>query len=71
MKKEKYEIQIELREGLNTFVLHALNLGKYKPNTAALNVFDGEKKHRIILESNMNESGTLQINYKKKRDDKK
>ena len=71
LKKEKYEIQIELREGLNTFVLHALNLGKYKPNTAALNVFDGEKKHRIILESNMNESGTLQINYKKKRDDKK
>ncbi|MDB9963935.1 hypothetical protein OAD50_02525 [Vicingaceae bacterium] len=71
LTKEKYEIEIELREGPNTFVLHALNLGKYKPNTAALIVFDGEKKHRIILESNMNESGTLQINYKKKKNETK
>ncbi|MFT6167472.1 MAG: hypothetical protein ACJASF_002171 [Vicingaceae bacterium] len=71
LKKEKYEIEIELLEGTNTFVLHALNLGKYKPNTAALLVYDGDKKHRIILESNMNESGTLQINYKKKKNETK
>lgn len=69
LKKDKYEIEVELREGTNTFVLHALNLGKYKPNTAALLVIEGNKKHRIILESNLKESGTLQINYKKRKKD--
>ena len=71
LKRERYEMEIELREGSNTFVLHALNLGKYRPNTAALIVIDGKKKHRIILESNLNESGTLQINYKKKKNETK
>lgn len=71
LQKEKYELEVELEEGLNTFVLHALNLGKYKPNTAALIVDDGHKRHRIILESNLNESGTLQITYKKKKNESK
>lgn len=71
LQKKPYEFEVELREGNNTFVLHALNLGKYKPNTAALIVYDGKKKHRIILESNLKESGTLEINYKKKKDDEK
>lgn len=66
LKKEKYEVEVELEEGLNTFVLHALNLGEIKPNTAALIVDDGKKKHRITLQSNFKESGTLQIKYKKR-----
>lgn len=66
LKKEKYEMEVSLREGMNTFVLHALNLGEIKPNTAALIVDDGEKKHRITLQSNFKESGTLQIKYKKR-----
>lgn len=65
LTKEKYSFEIELEEGINTFVLHALNLGKYEPNTAAFIVKEGTKSHRIILESDMNESGTLQINYKR------
>lgn len=68
LKKEKYVFELELDEGLNTFVLHALNLGKYGSNTAALNVKDGLKEHKIILESDMKESGTLEINYKKKKE---
>jgi hypothetical protein len=66
LKKEKYTFEIDLLEGSNIFVLHALNLGKHPPNTAALLVDDGEKTHRIILRSTLNESGTLEINYKKK-----
>lgn len=66
LKKEKHSFEIELEEGVNTFVLHALNLGKYKPNTAALIVKEGVKSHKVILESDLNESGTLEINYKKK-----
>lgn len=64
LKKEKYEMEIELEEGINTFILHALNLGDMRPNTAALIVDDGNKKHRIILQSNMKKSGTLEIKYK-------
>lgn len=65
LKKEKFEMEVELKEGINTFVLHALNLGRIKPNTAALIVDDGEKKHRLTLQSNLERSGTLQIKYKK------
>jgi len=66
LEKKKYVFEVELKEGVNTFVLHALNLGKYKPNTAAIIVQDGAKRQQIILESDLNESGTLEINYKKK-----
>ncbi len=65
LKKEKHLMKVELKEGINTFVLHALNLGEIEPNTAALIVDDGEKRHKIILQSNMKRSGTLQIKYKK------
>lgn len=68
LKKEKHIFEIELEEGLNTFVLHALNLGKYSPNTAAFIVKEGIKSHRVILESDLNESGTLEINYKKRKE---
>ncbi len=68
LKKEKHIFEIELEEGINTFVLHALNLGKYSPNTAAFIVKEGIKSHRVILESDLNESGTLEINYKKKKE---
>lgn len=67
LAKEKYSFEVELVEGKNIFVLHALNLGEFKPNTAAIMVMDGVKVHQIILESNMNESGTLEINYKPKK----
>lgn len=66
LEKEKHSFEIDLEEGSNIFVLHALNLGKYSPNTAALIIKDGIESHRIILESDMKESGTLEINYKKK-----
>ena len=71
LKKEKYQFNLHLVDGKNVFVLHALNLGKYIPNTAALIVEEEDgKKHRIILESDLNESGTLEINYKKRRKEK-
>jgi len=64
LKKEKYEMEVELVEGVNTFVLHALNLGKVSPNTAAFIVIEGDKEHRLTLQSNMKRSGILEINYK-------
>ena len=67
LEKKKHIIEIDLREGSNKLVLYALNLGKYKPNTAAIVVQEpGKKDQQVILESDMNESGTLEINYKPK-----
>lgn len=62
--KEKKEIQVTVEEGENSLILYALNLGKYSPNTAAIIIDDGNKEQQVILESNMKESGTLQIKYK-------
>lgn len=63
LKKEKYEMEVELQEGVNTFVLHALNLGKISPNTAAILVTDGDKEYRLTLQSTLDKSGTLKIKY--------
>jgi hypothetical protein len=65
LKKEKYEMEVELQEGVNTFVLHALNLGKIRPNTAAIIVMEGDKEYRLTLQSTMDQSGTLKIKYQK------
>jgi len=65
LEKEPFEMVVELIEGVNTFVLHALNLGKIRPNTAAILVIEGDKEHKLTLQSNMDKSGTLQIKYEK------
>lgn len=68
LKKQPHTFNLKLIEGVNILVLHALNLGKIKPNTAALLVKEGDKEHRIVLESNLSQSGTLRINYKKNKE---
>lgn len=64
LEKKYYEFTMELNEGENTFVLHALNLGKYHPNTAAIIINDGVKDHKVVLESNLETSGTMEITFK-------
>ncbi|MDH5475715.1 MAG: hypothetical protein OEX22_08505 [Cyclobacteriaceae bacterium] len=66
LKKEKNTFEINLKEGENILILYAKNLGKYVPNTAAIVVDDGIKKHQMILESDLNQSGALEIIYKSK-----
>lgn len=52
-----------LHMGSNQLVSHAINLGKYKPNTAAISVFDGITEQKVILESDMNTSSVIEIVY--------
>ncbi|MDH5366783.1 MAG: hypothetical protein OEW67_07335 [Cyclobacteriaceae bacterium] len=66
LKKEKNTFKINLKEGKNLLILYAKNLGKYVPNTAAMVVDDGIKKHQMILESDLDQSGALEIIYKLK-----
>lgn len=63
LEKKKKIIEVELQEGRNEFTLHALNLGKYEPNTAAVIINDGVKDYEIILESTLTTSGTIEIIY--------
>ena len=60
----KYEIKVTLPEGKSDLILYALNLGKYSPNTSAVEIWDGTKNHSLILESNLEESGALEIRVK-------
>ncbi len=64
LEKNQYVFEIELQEGTNLLILHALNLGKYHPNTAAIIVEDDKKEHQVILESDLQTSGTLEIKFK-------
>jgi len=61
--KRKHTFKATLKEGDNDFVLYALNLGKYPPNTAAISVFDGKKEHIVIIKSDMKNSGAIRIKY--------
>ena len=67
LTKQKHSIQITVPEGNSDLILYALNLGKFSPNTAAIVIDDGVKEQQIILESDLEESGTLEIKYKPKK----
>ncbi|MFN8414860.1 MAG: hypothetical protein U0U66_00865 [Cytophagaceae bacterium] len=67
LEKKQYILQVELKDGDNLFVLHALNLGKYSPNTAAIIIDDGITQSKVILESNLQQSGTIDIVFNPKK----
>lgn len=62
-KRSSYDITLE-----NNFdsylILHAENLGKIPPNTAAMEVIDGDKTHRVTLSSDLEKSGTIRLVYR-------
>lgn len=43
----------------NYLVLHALNLGRYPPNTATIKVVDGEYSQTLVLESDLDHSDLI------------
>jgi len=59
--KVKKEIALHLLPGKNYLVMHALNLGRVPPNTAAIKVVDGGKEKIIILNSDTNESDAIEL----------
>jgi hypothetical protein len=59
------EYQITLANGSDSYlILHAENLGKIPPNTAAMEVLDGTRTHRVTLSSDMTKSGTIRLVYR-------
>jgi hypothetical protein len=61
--KVKKELTLHLKPGENYLVMHALNLGRIPPNTAAIRIFRNGRPKDIILNSDMDKSGGLKINY--------
>ncbi len=66
LEKRPFKILVELNEeGENYILLHAENLGDIPPNTIAIRyVYDGVRK-LVVLNSDLNESEMIRINYKK------
>ena len=52
---------IQLREESNFLIMHANDLGDIAPNTVALSIDDGVKEQRLIVSSNLAESGAVLI----------
>ncbi|MFT5167807.1 MAG: hypothetical protein ACI8P3_003045 [Saprospiraceae bacterium] len=52
-----------LKKGDNYLMLHAVNLGKMPPNTAALSIHDGIKEHKLTLSSNFKESEAILLRF--------
>lgn len=62
--KSKKEVQLHLRAGENYLVMYAVNLGKVPPNTASIEIEDGNKPKSITINSDAHKSGALEIVYK-------
>jgi len=61
VSKRKWSLPVKINEGDNYLILHAEDLGEIQPNTVAVSIDDGYKEHRIIICSNLNESGAILI----------
>ena len=58
-KEYKLEVELEGENAPNYLILHANNLGKIPPNTAAVIVDDGTRRQRFVLNSDLNQSDVL------------
>lgn len=65
LAKEKKEVTLHLKPGINYLVMHAVNLGSIPPNTAAMEIDDNSKRKRSLsLVSDTKKSGTIEIIYR-------
>jgi hypothetical protein len=53
------------KEGINTLVFHAHNLGEYPPNTAELEILYGNKKEELTVSSDLTVSSMIDVKYQK------
>lgn len=61
LRKEKYTIQLELKQKDNQLLLFAENLGSIPPNTAAISIDDNEHVRTFMLNSDMIKSESVKI----------
>jgi hypothetical protein len=61
LTKERYEIKIELKPGINYLVLHSISMGKDVPCTSAMIIDDGRNQQEVILYSTPQGSDGIKI----------
>lgn len=61
-------ITLDSTVDVNELSMLAINLGMVPPNTAALILYDGDKRHELILTSDMNRTATIKLKRKKKEE---
>jgi len=54
-------ILLDSSRAYNELSMFAENLGMVPPNTAALIIYDGEKRHELILTSDLNKTATIRL----------
>jgi hypothetical protein len=63
ISKNPYKFNIRLSRNLasNELILYANNIGLIPPNTSLLIISDGEKKHRLLIESTLQKSVAIYL----------
>ena len=63
-KPLKFTLKINRNIAVNEIILYANNLGAIPPNTSLLSIDDGIQRHKILIESSLQKSVALYLNYK-------
>ena len=64
LKNRPLHVKIKINPQVeNYIILHAENLGKNPPNTCAITYFYNGKRKQVVLNSNMNESEMIRMEY--------
>lgn len=62
-KPKKFAARLDKRSELTEIIMYAENLGKIPPNTSSLVIIDGERKHRISIQSTRETSAVIYLRY--------
>ena len=65
LKKEKKRLNISLLPGKNRITIKAINEGFKPPNTAKVDLIDGDRRHQLVTLLNKSETTTISIVRKK------
>lgn len=60
----KKTISLDSSLEVNELSMFAVNLGMIPPNTAAMIIYDGDKRHELILTSDLNNTATIRLRRK-------
>ncbi|MFK8009531.1 MAG: hypothetical protein AB8H03_24430 [Saprospiraceae bacterium] len=64
LKNRPLQVKIKLNPAVeNYIILHAENLGKIPPNTCAITYYFNGRKKQVVLNSNLNESEMIRMEY--------
>jgi len=66
LRSQPLQVKIKLNPAVeNYIIMHAVNLGKVPPNTCAITYYLNGKRKQVVLNSNLNESEMIRMEYVK------